>query len=175
MYEVVEQQGGNQRMWLMRKTVPTNVGRVALPQRRGFSLIELTLVVALVAVLAAIAGPRFANASARQRAVAAANRIEADIALAQNLAQATSDDYTLRFTTKSSYQCIAADATTDQTVDLRADPYGVSLAYTLDNAGSDLVFNGFGLPNSGGELTVSGGGKVIVLTLNPVTGEVTRQ
>ncbi|XAL98863.1 prepilin-type N-terminal cleavage/methylation domain-containing protein [Phycisphaeraceae bacterium D3-23] len=142
--------------------------------RRGFSLIELALVVALIAVLGAIAAPRFASASARQRADAAANRLEADLKLAQTTARATSADYTIRFMTKASYECIAADGTLERTVSLRNEPYGVTLNYVLDQTGNDLVFNGYGLPDGGGTITITGGDKTIVLEVNPITGEVSR-
>lgn len=140
---------------------------------RGFSLIELTLVVAMIAVLGVLAAPRFASASARQRTQAAANRIEADLALAQQRARAASADYTVRFK-GDCYQLIAADGTVDQLTDLAEDPYRIDLGAILDDKGSDLVFNGYGLPSTGATITAIGGGLRIALKVDPTTGEVTR-
>src|SRR5690606_27031377 len=64
--------------------------QAAQPLRRGFSLLELVMVLTIIAILAAIATPRYANAMARYRADLAARRIAADLLLAQRLARTES-------------------------------------------------------------------------------------
>src|SRR2546423_11308670 len=50
--------------------------------RRAFSLIEMVLVLAILAMVSAIAVPRYAGSIARYRAETAARRVAADLALA---------------------------------------------------------------------------------------------
>jgi len=58
-------------------------GRPARARPAAFTLIELVLVLAIMAVIAAIAAPRYANSLARYRADLAARRIVADLELIQ--------------------------------------------------------------------------------------------
>jgi len=144
-------------------------------RRRGFSLLELTLVIAIIAVLGVIAVPRFANAAARQRLEAAALRIDADLHYAQTRARSKSNDCTARFAGDNTLALIDSDNTTVTTTNYQATPYEVQVSVTLDNAGTDLTFNGFGRPDTGGTITLTGGGGQIILDIDSVTGEVTRQ
>ncbi|MFI4860503.1 MAG: Tfp pilus assembly protein FimT/FimU [Phycisphaerales bacterium JB063] len=151
--------------------------RRATSRRRtaGFSLIELVIVVTLIGILGVIAAPRFANASARQRVIAAANRIEADIKLAQQYARASSDEYTLSFSDPRFYQCTSADGLREQTVNINEEPYGAKVKAMIEGGGTDLVFNGYGLPRNGAIFEVVNDAHRITLKIDPITGEVTQQ
>jgi len=48
------------------------------PKLRGFSMVELVLVVCIMAIVASMAVPRFANSLTRNRVEAAARRVAAD-------------------------------------------------------------------------------------------------
>lgn len=129
----------------------------------------------MIAVLGAIAAPRFANASARQRLEAAARHVDADLRYAQTRARAQSDTYTVDFAGDNTLVLVDLAGVTVATTDYGAAPYEVKLAVTLDDAGTDLVFNGFGYPSTGGSVTLTGGGNTIVLDIDPITGEVARR
>lgn len=142
----------------------------------GFSLLELALVVLMIAVLGALAAPRFANASARQRLEAAQRRVVADLHYAQTLAKSKSDTYTARFAADNTLTLVDPAGVTVAVTDYSAMPYEVEITAALGDAGTDMVFNGFGHPSTGGSVTLTGGdGSKIILDIDPVTGEVTRR
>src|SRR5690349_12774102 len=71
----------------------------------AFSLIELVLVIAIIAVVGAIALPRYSNSLHNYRATLAAKRIATDLQMAQFRARALSTTRTVAFTvTGSTYQ-----------------------------------------------------------------------
>lgn len=157
----------------MHGRCPMRMPRQHMTPSKGFSLVELTVVVAMIAVLGALAAPRFANASSRQRVAAAANRVEADLMLARQRARAASADYTVRFKADA-YEFVDADGRSQQITDLSKEPYGVSIRIKLTGPNQEIVFNGFGLPDHGAAITLTGGGYSSVVMLDQTTGEVTR-
>src|SRR5437763_15457801 len=75
--------------------------------RGAFSLIELMLVIGILAVVSAMALPRYANSLHAYRATMAAKRIASDLQLAQFRARSLSTTRTVSFTaSSSSYQLI---------------------------------------------------------------------
>src|SRR4051794_21600677 len=71
------------------------------PSRSAYTLVELVLVLIIIGIMAGMAVPRYAMATARYRASAAANRIAADLAMAQQNARATSLTQPIVFTAAS--------------------------------------------------------------------------
>lgn len=63
----------------------------------GFSMIEMVIVVAIIAIAAAIAVPRFADAGSGRRLTAAKRTLESDVQLAKRLARTGGGAYTLGF------------------------------------------------------------------------------
>src|SRR5215218_3857965 len=103
----------------------------AARRRGGFTLLELTVVLAVSAVVAAITLPRYASAMARYRANFAAKRVAADLELAAATARNASGSRTVMFNTKNGTYTI--DWTTDldrvsneYRVRLDLEPYNVT-------------------------------------------------
>lgn len=152
----------------------------ATPSRRrardgAFSLIELTLVVVIAGMLAAIAVPRYANSLARYRADAAAQRVVGDLNHARAFAAARSKAVTVSFFPAAEQYTLAGIEELDhpgQTAitRLNEDPYGADLL-SADFAGQPLVtFDGFGQPSAGGTITLAAGPRTLTITVDPDTG-----
>ncbi|MFN3166845.1 MAG: Tfp pilus assembly protein FimT/FimU [Phycisphaeraceae bacterium] len=139
----------------------------------GFTLVELVMVVVIVSVLAALALPRFAQASQRQQLEAAADRVAADFALAQTRARAASQSVTLYFDLDQNtytFNAVGGDATT---VNLAESPYGIKISYAEFGTDSEAEFNAYGVPVDTGKVTLTNGtGTATIFLLE--SGEATR-
>ena len=154
------------------------------PSRRAFSLLELTLVLMVMGVLAALAVPRYANALARYRADAAARRVVADLDLARTTARSSGTSYTVVFNAASkSYQVLnIADPdhpNATYTVSLSEDPYNAKLSSASFGGGvstsAQVTFDGFGSPDNDGTITLQSGVFQRIITLTAATGKATVQ
>lgn len=147
--------------------------------RRGFTMVELVLVLAILSVIAGIAIPRFASAAARYRVKAAARRVAADLQQARAMARATSSNVGIKFTVSNQgvYRfstSAAQDVDGGSFVTLGNDPYQTEIT-KADFAGSTLVsFNGYGVGASGSVMLKSSQWQATV-NVDGVTGAVTIQ
>jgi len=147
-----------------------------LRNNSGFSLVELIMVMVTVAIIAAIAAPRYALASSRYRAEAAARRIVEDLRLARNEARKTSASRMVVFDITGDQLMIKSIAGLDDpsatyTTQLSAPPYQAEII-EVTFPGNILVFDGFGQPSSSGKISVKVGKTVREITLDGATGEV---
>lgn len=142
----------------MPKPIDPRSLAVRAPSRaRGaaFTLIELTMVLVLVGVIAAIAMPRYANSLARYRVEQSAKRLQADLILARQLAIRGSRGIRVGFVTGSASNYFLAGvpdpdrpARGNYTVDLFDEPYAATFD-TISVGGDDrLIFDGFGIPDT---------------------------
>jgi len=146
----------------------------------GFSLLEVVLVTAIIAVCAAIAIPRYGRAAGRYQADLAARRVAADLRQAQLHAKTTSASSTVAFTVATStYQLVNAPSldgkTGTYTVDLRVPPYKATIVSANFGGAGQVVFTGWGLPDKAGAVVVSVGSEQRTITLNGQTGQVSIQ
>ena len=134
------------------------------------------MVLALVAVLAGIALPRYARSVARYQADATARRICADLTLAQSRARLTSSTITVTFTPASNQYSIPGmpdpnvRASSSCTINLSAQPYPTKLVSANFAGGTSLSFDGYGSPSSGGTVVVQSGDTTRTITINADTG-----
>lgn len=148
------------------------------PIRRAFTFVELLIVLVIVGMLAGIAAPRYANFLAREHVEAAAHRIATDIALAQRRAKFSSTSMTLTFDPASECYTLIGVQHPDHpsqpyTVDLNGDPYR-SLIESADFGGdAELIFDGYGIPDSTGTIVVKSGTWQRTIKVDALTGAVT--
>jgi prepilin-type N-terminal cleavage/methylation domain-containing protein len=156
---------------------------VAKPQRKqrcGFSLIELSIVVVIISVLAAVALPRWSDSLHSFRATNAANRIAADLALAKSAAYSSSTSLTVTFEVSAGQYTVEGvtplnRSTGPYLIALADDPYRSRLVSAWGLTGQQsITFDGYGRPNTGGTIVVASGNsqKSIVVNANSGTAVV---
>lgn len=162
----------------------TDQVRTADERRSAFTMVELVLTMAIMAVLATIAIPRYARSIASYRAASAAQRIVADINLARASARAASTSQTIVFTpgTGSSYSLANVKdhktSASTYSVDLTEEPYyarissvsSTRLAAIAANGVVTLTFDGFGVPDGAVTLVLQSGGTQKTVTVDSATG-----
>lgn len=130
---------------------------------------------AIIGVLAAIAVPRFANASARSRINSAANRVAADLELARKYAIHSSTPQTVTFN-GNSYEISGMRSpdrsTSSYNVDLSADPYRAQIVSVNLGSDSQISFDIYGNADSGGVVSINVADMIRKVRVNPMTGKI---
>ena len=144
---------------------------------RAFTLLEIVLVLAIISVVSAIAVPRFASASARYKANAAAHRIVADMELAKARAYSTSASVEVRFDANDHTVSIPAiasfdDANASYVTDLSEEPFQAELSEVDFEGDTKVTFDIYGQPNADGEIVVQVGDTQKTIIIDRTTGEV---
>lgn len=144
-------------------------------RHRSFTLIDLVMALAVIAIVAAIATPRYANALTRYRAEAAARRVAADLDLARKTAKSSSSSRTVEFDAADDSYAIANvreldTAGTMYRVELQDPPYQAQIASIDFGGDAQLTFDGFGIPDSGGFVIVQAGDYQYTIVVDPETG-----
>lgn len=147
---------------------------------RGFSLLELVLVLAIIATLSAIAVPRYAASVTGYRADAAARRIAADLSLARTNAYSSSRNVTVVFDLAADEVTIVGvphlnDPGSDYVTSLSAEPYRARLVSANFGGDSQVVFDLHGIPDSSGQVVIEVGNVQRTIVLDRGTGKAAAQ
>ena len=149
--------------------IPRRLRRAGRARRRGFSYVEITIVVLILGIVSAIAAPRYRDMRQRYAADAAARRVSMDLAMARSHARMKGDSQTVSFGPQGrNYTLPGVPDRRRGMQDYRADLQGLYGAQieVADFGGDRLVvFNRFGIPDSGGVVTVRAGAAAKSVTL----------
>jgi len=129
----------------------------------------------LLAIVSAMAIPRYASFLAHHRAEAAANRIATDLALAQRQAQFSSSARTVTFNVAAESYTLAGIPNPDHpsqpyVVALSDEPYAAVIVSADFGGDSTVVFNGYGVPDTSGSIVIQVGGYARTITVNADVG-----
>ena len=134
---------------------------------------------AIIAVVSAIAVPRYAEALSRYRADAAARRVVHDLDYARRRARARSEGVTVQIDTAAGTLTINGAGSLDDTgktwtTDLSRSPYHVKQMST-DFVDGQVTFDGYGTPDAGGVVKLMVGDETRQVVLDADTGKAAVQ
>lgn len=153
---------------------------------RGFTLIEVIIVVVILAIVSLIAVPMFSSAAGVQVRTAA-NMIASDLEYAQSMAITNGSAYSVVFNTAAeSYKIVDSEGDviqnplrpgSDYVVNFASDSRlsRVNIKTVLFGSASVVQFDYLGSPDNGGEVVLDVDGFEMTVTVEPVTGYVSIQ
>lgn len=169
----MERTGTDTSLW---RRPPANPGRAfaaVRPPQPGFSTLELVVVLAIIAVAAAVAMPRYGRSLARYRAEVGARCVVAALGQARERARATGSAWEVVFSAAgyTVRPVTVIDPGDVTTVTLSREPYLANLQKVNMGGDTTVVFDGYGVPDSGGTLVVASGLGAFQVTLDPMAGK----
>lgn len=150
------------------------VPRAVSHGRTAFSLLELVLVLIIIGVVSSVSAIRYADAAARNRAIAAARLIADEIARTKSRANAASQSFSISFGGGQSQYFV--DGGTEQARvkgDIGVDPFLATVRSAVCGDDASLVFDGFGIPDSNGSIVVRSGRRAVTIVIDGDTGNCT--
>lgn len=142
------------------------------------TLLDLTLSMAIIGIVAAVATPRLLNTVDVHRARTAARRVAADLEHAKQRAIAASGEQVVRFTTATSSYVIVGMADPNHpartyTATLSDSPYSSTFSTLGLNSSGEIRFGIHGLPDRSASVIITSGGAQRTVSVDRTTGKVT--
>jgi MSHA pilin protein MshC len=152
-------------------------------RRGGFSLLELLAVLAVLGVVTAVVLPRFGGAVNNYSLDSAAQRLVADLTLAQAQARTGSKPRTVQFSVpNSTYTLVGMNSINNPTasfvVKLTDRPYETSMVSAafggvVSVTTATVTFDMYGVPDNGGTVVLQRGPSQKTVTVDATTGKAT--
>jgi Tfp pilus assembly protein FimT len=152
--------------------------RQRLARPTGFTMVELAMILFILSLLVAIGAPRYAGATNTYRVNMAAKKVAADLAMARNDAWIRGVHRTVTFTPSANqYQLTGVTdmnkANADTVVRLSDSPYNATLGSASFGGQPSVVFDGYGVPNAGGQIVISSGTFQKTVVVDGTNGNIT--
>ena len=149
-------------------------------QRCAYTLIDLTISVLIVGILAGVTAPRFAAVLDVYRADAAARKIAGEINYVARTAANRSQPITMTFNLATSGWTVSGVPHPDHpgapwTVTLAASGFPATLTAVNLGGDSSVTFNVYANPDSAGSITVSSGTATRIVLLSAAGGKAVVQ
>lgn len=156
-------------------------------QPGGVTLVEVTVTVMIVGILASVASPVYSNSLSRYRVDVTAQRIVQDIVQTQRIARQTNSTRTIAFTLADHSYVISGISSLDRVgqpykIYVNQPPYRAELSSLVTAAqpattltGITLAFDRFGMPDQGISVTVRAGTFQKRVDVAPTSGRVSVQ
>jgi len=133
------------------------------------------MVLIILGLVAGIALPRYSGFVAREHLEAAARRVVSDLALAQRKARLTSATQRVLFDVPANtYRLLDLNdpnkVTAVYAIPLAAEPYGATIVSASFGGDAQVIFDGFGAPDSTGSIVVGVGSYRRTITVDAGTG-----
>jgi prepilin-type N-terminal cleavage/methylation domain-containing protein len=150
-----------------------SAGGLCAVRRPAFTIVELSIVMLIMGIFAAVTAPAFLDSLLFHRVETAARRVKADIDQARGRARLTSTAQSVTFS--GSIYTLSGVKHLDNpnnvyTVDLQKSPYSLDSAVANFNSTQVLSFDGYGTPSSGGTVVLTAKSHQCTITINAVTG-----
>ena len=147
--------------------------------RGAFTLVEAFFVMVILAILSAIAVPRYAGFVANQQLEGAARRLTADLSLAQRQARRSSASQAVTFdVAHSSYRLMGMNHPDHPgqpfQICLLDEPYKARIVSATFGANARVIYDGFGAPDTGGQVVIAVGACQRTINVDAGTGRPTR-
>lgn len=156
-------------------------------RRRAFTLIDLTVTLLILGIVAAVAVPKFSQSLDIIRADSAARHIAADLNYARHRAQVSSQSVPVNFIESPASYAMPTTPHLNRSgetyaVRLADSGMNVRLAVNLQG-GKSMTYNNYGLPFAGsplsamtsGTITIGSGAAAKTVIINPQTGRASVQ
>jgi len=131
-------------------------------------------------LLAALAAPRFAGSANNYQVNMAARKVAADLGRARADAWSRGVHRTVTFNTPAALQYTLTSVAdmnngtlVNTVVSLNTSPYNLAQLAASFGGGASVIFDGYGMPNNGGQVTVTSGNLSQTVTVNATTGNIT--
>ena len=139
-------------------------------------MIELTIVMLVMGIMAAAAAPRYFDSISRFRVKAATKRIIADLALARSQAKNTGSNQIIFFNPVNDSYLLPSVPDIHHPanvyhVELPKTAYPADLVSTTFLPNDKVTFDHYGRPDQGGSIVVASGNYQLTIILDAATGQ----
>lgn len=166
----------------LTRTVNLHSGLTTNARPRGFTLIEIIIVIVIISIASAMVVPMMSSANGTQLR-SAANKLAADLEYAKSMAISRGQSYTVIFDESAENYKIKDSSDTIIEHPIRKGDYieqfggtsglsKVNISVANFNSTSSVTFSSIGSPDNGGTVTLAADNDEMIINVEAVTGYI---